>query len=156
VPRKIRRAAAGVLVAVALLVAAANPAAAAPPPPNPAGAFIQRPEMYLGDGGNPNTWAWMIPVGSRSIVLAKARYSWSNEFYSLQTDRALSNFREINLAAGEYYWNCYIYGATYAIYKSYCYLYHVQTGGYVYTDRLDVNAFASYQWRSQLIKVGNW
>ena len=134
----------------------ASPAQASVPPPYPGGAHIQR-TILLESTAAPGSVAWIIPTGSRSIVLAKGRYRWSNEFY----DAPWGNFdvaRDIDLAAGEYWWNCRVHHKDSYWYATYCYLYRVANGGYAYLPLSKQTLFHidgrfNMTWRSQLRPV---
>jgi hypothetical protein len=67
------------------------------------------------------------------------------------------NERTIDLASGQYTWNCSVSfdSGTVSTYWSDCYLYRVATGDSAWTTdlRVDARYGATFTWRSQLIRA---
>lgn len=148
-----------VVATFATVTGLASPAQASVPAPNPAGAHIQR-TIELHSAAPPGSVAWIVQPGSRSIILAKGRYKWTNEFYGDPGGPFILD-RTIDLAAGEYWWNCRVHHRDDYWYATHCYLYRVATGGYAYNpytapsgqDRFHINGRINMTWRSQLVRA---
>lgn len=143
----------GILASVMISIGFSSPARAAPPPPDPSGAHIVR-EIFLERYADDNAFAWLLPRSARSIILDSGRYRWLNEFYRDDGTR-FRNERTIDLASGQYTWNCSVAfdSDTVSKYWSHCYLYRVATGDSAWTPdlRVDARYGADFTWRSQLI-----
>lgn len=155
---RVRRLVTVPLAVVALLAGMAVPAEAMEPPAPPAGSAVIQREITLGIEVSPGSIAWLVYSGNRVITLAAGKYFWRDQFYWDHYENVWrEKDRDIDLAAGEYQWNCRVMHVSHteliARYTSYCFLYREETGSYAYTPTLDFNLDDGYvTWRSVLVR----